>query len=101
MDRGFDKLTGVITKAGTVTADFATKPLQLFTKGLDTLTASALKVIGMLGEFRDSVTAVGNALGQFVQLASPAIVQRFKFASDDLTASSGRRSFPRWNSRPR
>jgi hypothetical protein len=44
--------------------------------------------------FRDSVTAIGNSVAEFVQLASPVHVQRFVIASEDLTASIGKILIP-------
>lgn len=94
VDKGFKLVTDGVSKAGTVVVDYATKPLDLLTKGLNAINAPVLKAVGTLTAFRDAVTAVGNALAQFTQLANPAITQRFRFASDDLTASIGRALLP-------
>ena len=97
VDKHFKKVTDTVSKAGNIAADYATKPLQMLTQSMNAVNGPALKVIGTLGAFRDAVTAVGNAMAQFVQLANPAIVQRFRFAADDLTASIGRGLIPAMN----
>ncbi len=69
-------------------------PIKLFTAALNLVQAPALAIVGALKGMRDSMTALGSSVAEFVQLASPVHVQRFKIAADDLTASIGKILIP-------
>lgn len=72
----------------------AMNPISLFTKAMGLVQAPALAVVKSLGAFRDTVTALGNSVSEFVRLASPVHVQRFTLAAEDLTASIGKFLIP-------
>ncbi len=74
--------------------DIGAAPFKAIAGALNAVQGPALKVVGALGQMRDSMTALGNSVSQFTVLANPAITQRFKFAADDLTASIGRALIP-------
>lgn len=82
---------GLISKAIT---SIPLAPVNAMIGAFDKLQAPALAVVGVLGKARDSMTAFGRSLAEFVQLVSPVHVERFMLAADDLTASIGKALLP-------
>lgn len=75
----FTELTGGIGKLAS-SAGLVTEPLKA--------------AVGVLGQFRDAVGALGNQVSQFTQLANPALTGQFVSALQDLTASIGKMLLP-------
>lgn len=71
-----------------------TAPIRAFTAVMNAVQAPVLYAVDAIRGFRNSITAIGNSISEFVQLASPVEVQKFKLASDDLTASIGKALVP-------
>jgi len=94
LGQGLKSLTGTFGSLTSAVGHAAILPLNLFTKGIDALNAPVLAVVGSLKHFRDSVGAIGSAVSEFVQLASPIHVVRFNLAMQDLTASIGKILIP-------
>lgn len=75
-------------------AQVATGGLSSLSRGLSGLTSPLSGAIGILGQFRDGITSLGNSVAGFVEKANPAFVKQFQFAADDLTASIGKALIP-------
>lgn len=89
---------GAAIVAGKVIFETAAKSVAIaigaVTSAMNAAQLPITSTIDALKGFRDSVTAVGRGVSEFVRLANPAYVQQFELAADDLTASIGRGLIP-------
>ena len=85
------KFVGALAK---LPAAMATAPITGFTAALTAVQAPALAVTGALHGMKSTVTALGDSVAGFVKSVSPAHVERFNYAVEDMTASIGRALLP-------